>query len=139
MLAPAACSCELFFFFFNDTATTEIYTLSLHDALPIYHGRAVHREQRIERLGAHQRVIRLHQLDAHDERFDPAHQEEEERGRPVQDADPLVVDGRDPAPDAGLRRSVGGGGVVEYRGGHGGVRVTGARGGSPPAWRSPRS
>src|SRR6185369_18009149 len=27
------------FFFFNDTATTEIYTLSLHDALPIYHRR----------------------------------------------------------------------------------------------------
>src|SRR2546427_7960052 len=26
----------LYFFFFNDTATTEIYTLSLHDALPIY-------------------------------------------------------------------------------------------------------
>src|SRR2546427_7595723 len=26
----------LSFFFFNDTATTEIYTLSLHDALPIY-------------------------------------------------------------------------------------------------------
>src|SRR3712207_9346576 len=26
----------LVFFFFNDTATTEIYTLSLHDALPIY-------------------------------------------------------------------------------------------------------
>src|SRR3712207_9071297 len=25
-------------FFFNDTATTEIYTLSLHDALPIYTG-----------------------------------------------------------------------------------------------------
>ena len=24
------------FFFFNDTATTEIYTLSLHDALPIF-------------------------------------------------------------------------------------------------------
>src|SRR2546427_9549133 len=30
--------CALFFFFFNDTATTEIYTLSLHDALPILHG-----------------------------------------------------------------------------------------------------
>src|SRR2546430_16714395 len=29
----------LFFFFFNDTATTEIYTLSLHDALPIYGAR----------------------------------------------------------------------------------------------------
>src|SRR5258708_9182011 len=27
-----------FFFFFNDTATTEIYTLSLHDALPISMG-----------------------------------------------------------------------------------------------------
>src|SRR2546430_10454161 len=27
---------RFFFFFFNDTATTEIYTLSLHDALPIY-------------------------------------------------------------------------------------------------------
>src|SRR2546430_10399657 len=27
--------CILCFFFFNDTATTEIYTLSLHDALPI--------------------------------------------------------------------------------------------------------
>src|SRR5260221_8972842 len=28
---------SIFFFFFNDTATTEIYTLSLHDALPISH------------------------------------------------------------------------------------------------------
>src|SRR5260370_27881463 len=28
-------SLTVFFFFFNDTATTEIYTLSLHDALPI--------------------------------------------------------------------------------------------------------
>src|SRR5258708_18466977 len=29
-------TCCFIFFFFNDTATTEIYTLSLHDALPIY-------------------------------------------------------------------------------------------------------
>src|SRR5256885_7090277 len=29
------CALFSFFFFFNDTATTEIYTLSLHDALPI--------------------------------------------------------------------------------------------------------
>src|SRR5256886_16144192 len=29
------------FFFFNDTATTEIYTLSLHDALPIWEPRAL--------------------------------------------------------------------------------------------------
>src|SRR2546429_8594631 len=40
----AQCDIELnqFFFFFNDTATTEIYTLSLHDALPI----CVHLHQR---------------------------------------------------------------------------------------------
>src|SRR2546429_96675 len=31
----SGCYGTLFFFFFNDTATTEIYTLSLHDALPI--------------------------------------------------------------------------------------------------------
>src|SRR5260221_13818534 len=30
------------FFFFNDTATTEIYTLSLHDALPIFPARVSH-------------------------------------------------------------------------------------------------
>src|SRR5256885_15266052 len=29
-------------FFFNDTATTEIYTLSLHDALPICHADVLH-------------------------------------------------------------------------------------------------
>src|SRR5688572_31098579 len=40
---------SLSFFFFNDTATTEIYTLSLHDALPICEGRA---------------DIRAHQADA---------------------------------------------------------------------------
>src|SRR2546426_7177172 len=47
-----------YFFFFNDTATTEIYTLSLHDALPIFiAARHVHldvaeapfREVRLER------------------------------------------------------------------------------------------
>src|SRR2546430_11687349 len=36
-----------FFFFFNDTATTEIYTLSLHDALPISGCRRAHRCRRI--------------------------------------------------------------------------------------------
>src|SRR5438874_8240208 len=34
MLYQIVCH-SLLFFFFNDTATTEIYTLSLHDALPI--------------------------------------------------------------------------------------------------------
>src|SRR2546429_3231202 len=42
-LAPA----HIFlFFFFNDTATTEIYTLSLHDALPISHRRHAARDLR---------------------------------------------------------------------------------------------
>src|SRR5437588_1196683 len=35
LAAPRRCTCSIFFFF-NDTATTEIYTLSLHDALPIW-------------------------------------------------------------------------------------------------------
>src|SRR5256885_13260060 len=33
-MVPVCCPVHIFFFF-NDTATTEIYTLSLHDALPI--------------------------------------------------------------------------------------------------------
>src|SRR5256885_10373127 len=37
-------STRLYVFFFNDTATTEIYTLSLHDALPI--SRRIHPGQR---------------------------------------------------------------------------------------------
>src|SRR5690349_22869646 len=36
----ARATCRSSFFFFNTTATTEIYTLSLHDALPIYRVRA---------------------------------------------------------------------------------------------------
>src|SRR6185503_20661736 len=35
-LSSTSCLFSSFFFFCNDTATTEIYTLSLHDALPIY-------------------------------------------------------------------------------------------------------
>ena len=39
------CYCD---FFFNDTATTEIYTLSLHDALPIWsHAQAIDQCQKI--------------------------------------------------------------------------------------------
>src|SRR5260221_4463930 len=39
---------SLFLFFFNDTATTEIYTLSLHDALPICRV-AVHMLEQVQR------------------------------------------------------------------------------------------
>src|SRR5438034_10611552 len=35
------CLITFFFFFFNDTAPTEIYTLSLHDALPILSGATI--------------------------------------------------------------------------------------------------
>src|SRR6267143_7199747 len=41
----------VFFFFFNDTATTEIYTLSLHDALPI----SVVRDHRYQQGRPHNR------------------------------------------------------------------------------------
>src|SRR6266487_6894631 len=41
-----ALDCFFFFFFFNDTAPTEIYTLSLHDALPIRTARAANRASR---------------------------------------------------------------------------------------------
>src|SRR2546430_10717063 len=42
-----------FFFFFNDTATTEIYTLSLHDALPISFAekRGSHRQLTVGSVG----------------------------------------------------------------------------------------
>src|SRR3712207_6099740 len=40
----------MYFFFFNDTATTEIYTLSLHDALPIFE--AVRGRVLVERIHA---------------------------------------------------------------------------------------
>src|SRR2546422_7074078 len=39
------------FFFFNDTATTEIYTLSLHDALPISQGRRLAGDEEASRSG----------------------------------------------------------------------------------------
>src|SRR3989475_8797472 len=40
-LKAFCCDVFKFFFFFNDTATTEIYTLSLHDALPISTGACI--------------------------------------------------------------------------------------------------
>src|SRR3712207_7828417 len=40
-------------FFFNDTATTEIYTLSLHDALPILYGTLKSEVQRVLDQGQH--------------------------------------------------------------------------------------
>src|SRR5258706_16429948 len=50
----------VFFFFFNDTATTEIYTLSLHDALPILLQCRPESHQREDQSPAHER--RSHRL-----------------------------------------------------------------------------
>src|SRR2546427_9353052 len=44
-MLDSGCLC-VFFFFFNDTATTEIYTLSLHDALPILRFKSTRRSAR---------------------------------------------------------------------------------------------
>src|SRR5260363_81135 len=49
-LGQSACTNAPFFFFFNDTATTEIYTLSLHDALPIWVSRAVKEITKCDKL-----------------------------------------------------------------------------------------
>src|SRR2546426_2126593 len=77
-------------FFFNDTATTEIYTLSLHDALPIYAApsrphaapqqpadrlRHLPREhgRRVSRSGAHRRRYTPSVLDRKSTRLNSSH------------------------------------------------------------------
>src|SRR5256885_17098917 len=62
------------FFFFNDTATTEIYTLSLHDALPISieHVVAVARAQLEHQLG-HGKGIGRQQQDRKSTRLNSSH------------------------------------------------------------------
>src|SRR5476651_2093976 len=49
---------SVLFFFFNDTATTEIYTLSLHDALPIFAGHRGGARQRLCQRSPVQRAVR---------------------------------------------------------------------------------
>src|SRR2546426_3851038 len=48
MFSLARLALFMFFFFFNDTATTEIYTLSLHDALPILSEQDARQDERAE-------------------------------------------------------------------------------------------
>src|SRR2546421_10722495 len=55
MLGDYILCSSFLFFFFNDTATTEIYTLSLHDALPISR-----RARRLEKLPSGERSVRAH-------------------------------------------------------------------------------
>src|SRR3989442_7992591 len=56
----------MIFFFFNDTATTEIYTLSLHDALPICPVGLEHGEQHVLHVRHAVLAQRLHHLVAGD-------------------------------------------------------------------------
>src|ERR1041385_5853116 len=49
----------VFFFFFNDTATTEIYTLSLHDALPIWLAEPLAQHAHLHELGLTQSGVAL--------------------------------------------------------------------------------
>src|ERR1039457_5582627 len=56
--AAPSCSAVICHFFFNDTATTEIYTLSLHDALPIYARRPLDLWRRQSAAGCSARCAR---------------------------------------------------------------------------------
>src|SRR2546429_3141807 len=71
------CNCVLclvalfIFFFFNDTATTEIYTLSLHDALPISQLARQLGAGRLARLGREQEAEHRPQTQAQQKRPEP--------------------------------------------------------------------
>src|SRR5258708_23120904 len=64
------------FFFFKDTATTEIYTLSLHDALPILTGERVPKPAEIVDVVAIQKgtVVNLGWVDRYSTRLNSSHQ-----------------------------------------------------------------
>src|SRR5258708_31980700 len=61
------------FFFFNDTATTEIYTLSLHDALPIFEKNLARPPRRSFRAGA-LALVALGLIDRKSTRLNSSHQ-----------------------------------------------------------------
>src|SRR5216683_6007778 len=61
------------FFFSNDTATTEIYTLSLHDALPICHLHRRHRRRRRSRFQPQRATVARSQRDRKSTRLNSSH------------------------------------------------------------------
>src|SRR5438552_14876550 len=63
-----------YFFFFNDTATTEIYTLSLHDALPISGHDGTPELHIVERHEVHDLVLDVLPLDRKSTRLNSSHQ-----------------------------------------------------------------
>src|SRR5258708_28468533 len=83
---------SLLFFFFNDTATTEIYTLSLHDALPISRIGKEHVD-RGEAIGCHHVTQDFHRVvldDAHVGEHDAVEVRSEEHTSELQSPDHLV-------------------------------------------------
>ena len=60
------------------------------------HRGPMHGEHAVEDLRRHEVVVRNHELDAHDRRFNPADDEKDQRVKDVEDAQPLVIDGRHP-------------------------------------------
>src|SRR3989440_11682724 len=88
--------CLTIFFFFNDTATTEIYTLSLHDALPISVPVA-QAKRRVPQLVPDQREVgvRLHRLLERAQRLAVALQLDQRR--------PLERQGERRVPELGAR------------------------------------
>src|SRR5437762_4764801 len=73
MYLSLLCFCFIYssFFFFNDTATTEIYTLSLHDALPI--SRTVFPEGENETTGYRGTLTQLDDIDRKSTRLNSSH------------------------------------------------------------------
>src|SRR5437867_8187072 len=59
------------FFFFNDTAPTEIYTLSLHDALPIFLRMRLEDDDRVVQFGL--REVRIEPQDRKSTRLNSSH------------------------------------------------------------------
>src|SRR2546427_6335128 len=76
----------IFFFFLNDTATTEIYTLSLHDALPISPAK---RREGVQPLAPARRHV-AHRRDVGDQ----PHDQEHRRHREIRADGKLVPDER---------------------------------------------
>ena len=64
------------------------------------HRDAVHREDLVVLLGRQDVTVRMGELEADQQRLAPTDEEERERRDAVEDADALVVDGGDPAPEA---------------------------------------